>query len=183
MAIALLAAGTSAGAALAQSQSPPPPQQQPPAQPNPDAAKDAPDKSKDGKDNAAQHKVFTNEDLSSLEKDDISVVGGKKSDGKPARGDTTKTGKQGEAYWHARAQKLRNQIADVDRQIAQLTGPAPTNGSGTSNSTAPPPQGGYMNARGARLQNLQNKKAGLQKQMDQLEEEARKAAVPPGWLR
>jgi hypothetical protein len=181
MVIALLCAGAWTDATAAQSQALP--QSQPQSQQNPDAAKDANDKSKNDRKSSAPRKVYTNDDLTGLEKDGVSVVGGKQSDGKTAKCDTTKAGKQNEAYWRGRAQNLRNQMAEVDRQIAQLTGTTQTNGSDTGNATTPPQGVFYVGGRGARLQNLQNRKAALQKQMDQLVEEARKASVPPGWLR
>jgi len=116
--------------------------------------------------------------------DDVTVGRNSAAQRKPAGTGATKSEPHDQAYWHNRAENLRNQIADVDRQIAQIT-------AGTKDST--PPDGSrnpitssnpiYLNGQGARLRNLRARKAALEKQMDDLLEEARKANVPPGWLR
>jgi len=183
--IALLASLVWTGTALAQS-APPPAQSTPPPQQQPaDTPADAAAKSKDATANAPPKKVYTNDDLHSMHRADVSVVGPGKAQ-KPAN---DSTGPKNEQYWHNRAQKLRDQIAEVDRQIAEFTHEEQT-AAGTSGSSAPatpPPPGAYtVGARSrssAQLDRLQNKKASLESQMDQLQDEARRANVPPGWLR
>jgi len=113
------------------------------------------------------------------------VVGNNRSAAKTTPATNEKKDQQ---YWHNRAQKLREQIAEVDRQIAEFTRSEQTaaNGSGGTSSTPPPPGSYTLGARSratAQLQRLQDKKASLNHQMEQLEDEARRADVPAGWLR
>ena len=134
-------------------------------------------------------KVYTNDDLGGGRRGDVSVVGNSKAAGKAGKSTAANNEPKNEQYWRGRAQKLRSQMAEVDRQIAQMTPANQTSGSATTGSTSssPAPLSAYSNASHARagvpLERLQNRKAELQAQMDQLEEEARKAGVPPGWLR
>jgi hypothetical protein len=188
--IALLAGLAWTGAALAQS-APPPAQSTPPTQSTTqqqpaDTPADAAARSKDATADAPPKKVYTNDDLHSMHRADVSVVGPGKAQ-KPAKDSSTEP--KNEPYWHNRAQKLRDQIAEVDRQIADFTRQEQT-AAGTSGSSAPatpPPPGAYtVGARSrssAQLERLQNRKAALETQMDQLQDEARRANVPPGWLR
>ena len=183
--IALLAGLALAPASLAQSQTPAP--QQP--QQNPDSPADAAAKSKDAKSTAVPKKVYTNDDLSGMQSGNLSVVGNSKADGKAGKSTAADNEPKNEQYWRERAQKLRNQLAEVDRQIAQVTAANQPNGSGASgsNAAAPAPLSAYSNSSHARagtqLRKLQDRRAELQAQMDQLEEQARRAGVPPGWLR
>ena len=163
---------------------------QAPAQQTPDSSTpDASAKPKDGAAGApgngapatsAKH-VYTNDDLRTMGRSDVSVVGKTEKPGKA----TTSNEPKNEAYWHNRAQKLRDQIADVDRQIAEFNRQEPA--AGGSSSTPPPPPGAYTvgahSRTTAQLERLQNRKAALEQQMEQLQDEARKAGVPPGWLR
>ena len=169
----LLAALVCAPAASAQTSS----SQQQPA----DTSTASSSASKDTAANSTPKKVYTNDDLRGMERADVSVVG---KGEKPAKTAPTANEKKDQAYWHNRAQKLRDQIADVDRQIAQFNHQEQA---ATGSSSAPPPPGAYtLGARSrasAQLERLQNKRAALLQQMDQLEEEARRADVPAGWLR
>jgi hypothetical protein len=169
----------------AQSQDPPAQQ----SQQNPDSPADAAAKSKDAKSNPPPKKVYTNDDLGTAPKGELSVVGNSKPKGKTTQTAAANNEPKNEQYWRGQAQSLRNQLAEVDRQIAQLTAANQTNGGGTtgSNSSTPAPLSAYTNAAHARagtqLQKLEDRKAELQEKMDQLEERARRAGVPPGWLR
>jgi hypothetical protein len=169
----------------AQSQNPP--AQQP--QQNPDSQTDATAKSKDAPSSPAPKKVYTNDDLVSAPRGGLSVVGNGKADGKAGKSTAANNEPKNEQYWRGQAQRIRAQIAEVDRQIAQLKAANQTNGSGSSGSNppAPPPLSAYSNSAhvhaGSQLQKLQDRKAQLQAEMDELEEQARKANVPPGWLR
>ena len=136
----------------------------------------------------AEKKVYTNDDLRAMRGNDVSVVGAKKQTA-PAT-PKGKTQPQNEQYWRNRAQNLHRQMAEVDRQIAELESTNPRQGNATnSTNTAFAPTGGYYgNSRaGMQYQNqmkrLQTRKAQIQAQIDQLEEDARRANVPPGWLR
>ena len=174
-----LAGTVLAGTALAQSQPAAGAQNQPAGQQGSSSSTDTP----------PPKKVYTNDDLHALRRsDDVSVVGKSNQTARP--GQTTASGPKNEQYWRNRAQKLRSEIADVDRQIAELAAANQRQGSATNgtNTTAAPTGAYYGNSRaGMQYQNqmrrLQNRKAQLEEQMDQLEEEARRANVPAGWLR
>jgi len=185
--IALFAGLAAASVSRAQSQTAPPPQSQ--SQENTDSPADAAAKAKDAKSSPAAKKVYTNDDLGGPPKGGLSVVGNSRADGKAGKSTAANNEPKNEQYWRGRAQSLRNQMAEVDRQIAQEKAANQPNGSGTTGSNPPPaaPLSAYTNSAhahaGTQLQRLQERKVQLQAQMDQLEEEARKASVPPGWLR
>ena len=173
-----------AGTGLAQSQPANAPQDQTAAQQNSNTGSSAAD-------SPATKKVYTNDDLRAMRSGDVSVVGNSKSGSKARQ--TSATGPKNEQYWRSRSQKLRNQMAEVDRQIAQIeaANEKAHNAVGSSNGTNPPPPSAYTvgaHARGAsgyttQLDRLKAHKAQIQAEIDQMEEEARRAEVPPGWLR
>ena len=89
-----------------------------------------------------------------------------------------------EAYWRGRAQKLRDEMRLLDAEIKPLKEQIEkTGGAGYD------PQSGlndnliYIVDLNAKLQRLEKRREELQNQMGALLEEARKAGVPPGWLR
>ena len=179
--VVLLAATTMAGGVWAQAQQGQNSQAQPaPAATSSSTAQPA----KDAQNGAASKKVYTNEDLKATPGGDASGTGNAKTQKLPATGSRTKYDHRDQAYWHSRAQKLRSQIDDVDRQIAQIKASVPQNsttaGGGTAATGTTPI---YYGGQYARLKSLEARKATLDKQMEDLEEEARKAEVPPGWLR
>ena len=185
LALALFAA-PSPRMANAQSQNPPADQQ---AQPTADSPADAARKAKADKPKAK--KVFTDDDLSSLKSGGLSVVGEKdsgsssadagKSGAKPA---AAAAGKKDEAYWRERAQRIRDQMNAVDQQIAALKDEVKKGGNaGFDAQTGRNQNVVFFEDRSAKLRNLEKKRDDLQKQMDALEEEARRADVPIGWLR
>jgi cytoskeletal protein RodZ len=137
--------------------------------------------------------VYTNDDLSGIG-GGISVVGNGSSGSDSAVNGHLSTGPQGdgpasssdknEAYWRGRARAIRDQIAAVDQQIDKVkqeiakSGPAafdPTTGL-TQNVI-------IVHDRNADLQHLQDRKQNLEKQMDELTDEGRKAGADPGWFR
>lgn len=138
-------------------------------------------------------RVFTNDDLSGLG-GGISVVGSGPSDrgsagngdssaSSQARGGASATG-NAEASWRARARAIKDQIAAVDQQIDKVkqeiakSGPAsfdPTTGL-TQNVIV-------LHDRNAELQRYQDQKQRLEKQLDDLTDEGRKAGADPGWFR
>lgn len=140
----------------------------------------SPDKPKDTQTQpqASPKKTYTNDDLAS------GTPPGRATPQKPSTNNGTKKDLRDEAWWHNRAQNLRNQTADVDRQIAQIKDNphnSPTAGGGQDTVTGSNPI--YYGGQYGRLKNLQARKATLEKQMEDLEEEARRAGVPSGWLR
>jgi len=151
------------------------------SQPAPGAPADTSTKPKDPAASSTPKKVFTNDDLSGMQRGDVSVVGNNRGTGRsgPAAGGT-----KNQQYWHNRAQRIRDQMAEVDRQMELLTKPDPNTGASLPSSSTPPPGAHSTASRPtAQLQRLQSRKAQLQQEMDQLEDEARRAGVPPGWLR
>jgi hypothetical protein len=185
--IALLASLAFAPVSLAQPQTTPAPPQPPPQQ-NQDSVAEAAAKAKAAKSTPTGKRVYTDEDLKGKQ-GGISVAGDKKGDSRAANSNAAGNPSKNEQYWRSRAQQLRNQMAEVDRQIAELAPTNQTNASGrsASGSSTPPPPSAYTVGAHARadvpMQRLQGRKAQIQAQMDQLEDEARRAGVPPGWLR
>jgi len=189
----ILATTIFALAALAQpqAQSQNPPQDQPQSQPAADSVADAARKAKADKPKTTPKKVYTEDDMRSLKGGGLSVVGEKdsgsaadsgKPDASPA-GAGTKTDKD-EAYWRGRAQKIRDQMAAVDQEIDKVQDEIKKGGAaGFDAQTGRNQNVVFFEDRNAQLKNLQKKKEDLQKQMDALEDEARQADVPVGWLR
>jgi hypothetical protein len=170
-----------------QSQNPPPQLQQPGG----DSVADASRKAKTDKPKTTPKKVYTDEDIPSLKAGGLSVVGDKnagtaadsgKPDAKPA-GDATKGGKD-EAYWRGRAQRIRDQLSTLDQQISQLKDEIKKGGgAGFDMQTGRDKNVAYIEDRNSRLKSLEKKRDDVQKQMEALEDEARQAGVPAGWLR
>jgi hypothetical protein len=158
-------------------------QSTPPAQSQDSSTSPAADKPKDGQANSGAKKVYTNDDLKTMHGDSLSVVGTTGSQKKPATSNNTKNEQREQAYWHNRAQKLRSQIAEVDAQIAQITHDNSQTDSGGGAGATAGSNPIYFGGQGVRLNNLRGRKASIEKQLDDLAEEARKAGVPPGWLR
>jgi hypothetical protein len=185
-----------AGQAQQQSQAPPPPakpEAQSQAKPvsKEESVAEAARKAKAEKTKAKPKKVYTEEDLSGLQGKGISVVGQesaadtKEEKGEGAEPESPGAGKpaKDEAYWRGRAAKLRDQIAAVDREIEKVKKEIEKSGSGGFDpSTGLRQNVIYVEDRNARLKQLEKKKDDLVKQMDALQEEARKAGVDPGWL-
>lgn len=197
-ALAAFAAGLAAIAPAVRSQTQPqqqnPPQQQPAqqTQQDTDSVADAARKAKADKPATPAKKVYNTEDLaSSSGSGGVSTVGDTNAakDDASAPADKSAGAKGGEpvkdeAYWRGRAQTLREQMAQVDAQIAQLQDEMKKGGnagfnvqSGVASNTI------YFEDRDTKLKKLEEKKAQIQKQMDDLEEEARKADVPASWVR
>ena len=183
-----------------QQQSPPPkpqtqsqPQTQTPAQASPDEKTDsvaeAARKAKAKKAAAAQGKVFTEEDLAG-KKGGVSVVGNER---KPRRTATANPDgdyePNGEDYWRSRSQPILDAIAGTDQQIEQLKEDIKKYGNGGfdvqsgRNTTGKDLDVVYLHDRSAQIEQLQKHKAALQKQLEDLEEEGRKAGAPSAWFR
>jgi len=185
--ICFFAGAVMAASAQAQSQAA---SGQPSPQSSDSSSSSADNKPKDSTNTAPAKKVYTNDDLRSMHGDNLSVVGNSpQQQKKPATNNgannSAKIDERQQAQWHNRAQRLRDQLAEVDRQIAQLNAnlPANTSSLSTSSGSSQSAAGSLYGPAAARLQNLQNRKATIEQQIEQLEEEARKAGIPPGWLR
>jgi hypothetical protein len=131
-------------------------------------------------------KVYTEEDLSRLPKDGISIVGQETSsepssspvgkvEAKPASGDTRHPAVPDDKYWRSRAHALQDKMNALDQKIAIVR-----------ENIADAAGRGYhihTDSLDLSLADLLNQKEELQKQIAELAEEARKAGADPGWLR
>jgi hypothetical protein len=206
--MALVALGLSAtvpGQARGQSQDQPQPaansQNQNQAQdpPQDDSVTAAAKKAKAKKDKPAAKKVYSEDDIARLPGPGVSVIGQQpaapsekekaRSGGGKADADTgEKEEVKDEAYWRKRARKILDQMDALDDQIQQARDDAkktkPTQAPSSDGST-----GDQQNAevqvddRKSRLQDLERQKAELQKQLDSLQEEGRRAGAPSSWFR
>jgi hypothetical protein len=162
-----------------------------PEQKKSEAGGDAMKKSEKGK--AKPKKVYTEEDLSGMRGNDVSIVGdekpaggaagAKKADGKTQTGVPPMSG-QDEAYWRGKARVLLDQIAATEQQIAKLKGDIKKYGAGGFDvTTGMKNRVAYLEDRNGQVKELERKGADLEKKVDQLQEEGRKAGAPPAWFR
>jgi chromosome segregation ATPase len=205
---ALLALAWPAAASLAQSPAPSqqPSQQSPPAgqsqsQPQTqtqsqsstppeqkqDSVAEAARKAKAKKAAAAQGKVFTEDDLSGMKKGGVSVVGNenvKRPRRAPASDGDGDYAPNSEEYWRSRSQPLLDEMAAIDQQIAQIKEDIKKYGPGGIDvTTGFKDNVTYIEDRNGQIQELQEKKAKMQKQLDDLAEEGPKAGAQPAWFR
>jgi hypothetical protein len=177
-----------AGQSAPQDQSPPQtqPQTQTPTQDKQDAVAEAARKAKEKKAAAAKRKVFTEDDLSGMT-GGVSVVGTentKRPSGTSSRDGNAGDAPNGEKYWRGKAQPILQRMADIDQQVAQLKEDIKKYGIGGIDVTTGMKDGiAYVEDRNGQIQKLQKKKANLQKELEELEEEGRKAGAQPAWFR
>ncbi len=152
-----------------------------------DSVAEAARKAKAKKAASAQGKVFTEDDLSGMKKDGVSVVGteSKKHPGPtPAQNGDGEDAPNGEKYWRGKAQPILEEMADIDKETAQIKEDLKKYGiGGVDVSTGMKDGVAYVEDRNAQIQELQKKKASLQKKLEDLEEEGRKAGAQPAWFR
>jgi hypothetical protein len=157
--------------------------------PKADSLADAARKAKAKKGASATGKVFTEDDLSSLPGNSVSVVGQKAAGAGSSKAsnvdaDDAAGSGNGEAYWRGRASELLQQIAAVDQQIAQVQEEIKKYGNGGFDpATGLSRNVIYVEDRQTKLKRLDKRKEDLQQQMQTLEEQGRKAGAPPGWFR
>lgn len=158
----------------------------PPA-PKPESLAEAARKAKEKKASAAKGKVYTEDDISGLKGPGVSVVGdpAKKS---PRRGQPGSTdgypGGYNEQYWRGRAQQILDEIAQTDEAIAEKKEEIKKLGSGGFDVTTGFNQNvAYINDRNGQLKQLEQHKVDLQKRLDELADEGRKAGAPASWFR
>lgn len=137
-------------------------------------------------------RVYTEDDLAGI-KGGVSVVGHPNATSSQASlapqtseppagsGDSEK---KDEKYWRDRAAQLHAQMDSLDQQIKDLHTDIQKNG-----ATGFDPQKGlkdnviYVDDKNARLQQMQKKRADLDRKLDDLQEEGRKAGIPSSWVR
>jgi len=198
------AAGQSQTPPLAKTQTQSASQSQPPAQPQPatqsssdaapaeDSLAEASRKAKAKKEKPARGKVLTDDDLSGIRGNGVSVVGdgssggstSKSADGSPALGQVSETGAHDEQYWRGKSRELLDQIAATDQEIAKTQEEIKKYGNvGFDPSTGLKKNVIYVDDRQTKVKKLEERKQDLQKQLEQLEDEGRKEGAPPAWFR
>ena len=160
--------------------------QQTPAPEKQDSVGEAARKAKEKK-AASSRKVFTEDDISGMKKEGVSVVGTenqKRPKNTPASKENGEDPPNSEKYWRGEAQPILEKIADIDKEIAPIKEDLKKYGiggfdvaTGFRNNVA------YVEDRNAQIQELQKKKANLQKKLEDLQEEGRKAGAEPSWFR
>ncbi len=146
------------------------------------------------KEKAKPKKVYTEEDLAGMRGNGVSVVG----EDKPAGAGGSETSKanaktkagvvpmsgQDEEYWRGKARALLDRIAVTEQRIEAKKEEIKKQGSGGFDITTGMKDNiAYIHDRNAQLQELEKHKADLQKQLDQLQDEGRKAGAPASWFR
>jgi polyhydroxyalkanoate synthesis regulator phasin len=146
------------------------------------------------KEKAKPKKVYTEEDLAGMRGNGVSVVGDDKPAGAGGAGTNrtdgkTKTGVvpmsgQDEEYWRGKASALLSRIAATEQQIAKLQDDIKKYGSGGFDVTTGRKDNiAYINDRSGQVKELEKRKADLEKQLDELQDEGRKAGASPAWFR
>ena len=140
------------------------------------------------KDKPKAKKVFTEDDLSG-KSGGVSVVGDantaakSNAPGVKPSADASKSVRD-EEYWRGRASQIREQMAATDEAINNLKEEIKKNGAtGFDAQTGLKDNVIYVDDRNARLKQLEQRRQDLDKQMDLLEEEGRKAGAQPSWFR
>ena len=155
----------------------PTPQSQPPAPAAPQSAPaaagtSAPKDPSAGKDQAKEkkkpEKVWTEEEISAVG-GSISVVGDQRPSNNPSRATTSTTASDGRdaAYYRGRLAPLRQQIEDLDREIQEMKS---VKGTVRENVEA-------------QVQIRETRREKIQKQINEIEEDARRHGIEPGPLR
>lgn len=166
------------------------PAQAQPEQKKTDAAADAAKKPEKDKEKPKPKKVYTEEDMSSL-KGGVSVVGDstagasgtRQSTGNSKPGVVPMSG-QDEDYWRGKARAILDAISATDQEIAKTKDEIKKYGSDGFDATSGLKDNViYIDNRSSKLQQLEKRKADLEKKMDQLQEEGRKAGAESSWFR
>jgi hypothetical protein len=157
----------------------PPPQKE-------DSPAEAARKAKAKKPAAAKAKVYTEDDLSGMKGPGVSVVGEapRKNTRRGQPTDPDEDPANSEQYWRGRARQILDAIAQTDVQIGQKKDEIKKFGSGGFDVTTGMKDNiAYIHDRNAQLKELENRKADLQKQLDELQDEGRQAGAPASWFR
>jgi polyhydroxyalkanoate synthesis regulator phasin len=111
------------------------------------------------------------------------AAGTKKADGKTKTGVVPMSG-QDEVYWRGKAHELLDQITATEQQIAKLKDDIKKYGTGGFDvTTGMKSNVAYIEDRNGQVKDLEKRKADLEKKLDQLEEQGRKAGAEPAWFR
>ncbi len=152
-----------------------------------DSLAEAARKAKAKKPAAAKAKLYTEDDLSGLKGPGVSVVGEAPKKGARRARPTDPDGESepnSEQYWRARSRQILDAIAQTDERIAQKKDEIKKFGSGGFDVTTGMKDNiAYIHDRNAQLKELEKRKADLQKQLDDLQDEGRQAGAPASWFR
>lgn len=152
-----------------------------------DSLAEAARKAKAKKPAAAKAKLYTEDDLSGLKGPGVSVVGEAPKKGARRARPTDPDGESepnSEQYWRARSRQILDAIAQTDERIAQKKDEIKKFGSGGFDVTTGMKDNiAYIHDRNAQLKELEKRKADLQKQLDELQDEGRQAGAPASWFR
>ena len=158
------------------------------AEPAADVAK------KSEKEKTKPKKVYTEEDLSGMRGNGVSVVGdekpagaggasAKKADG-TAKVRVAAMSGQDEEYWRGKARPLLDEIAATEQQIAKTKDDIKKYGAGGFDVTTGMKNNiAYIEDRNSQVKDLEKRRADLEKKLDQLAEQGRKAGAEPAWFR
>ena len=139
-------------------------------------------------------KVYTEEDLSGMRGNGVSVVGdekpagaggvaAKKTDGTTKMRVAAMSG-QDEEYWRGKARPLLDEIAATEQQINKMKDDIKKYGAGGFDVTTGMKNNvAYIEDRNGQVKELEKRKAELEKKLDQLAEQGRKAGAEPAWFR
>ncbi len=97
----------------------------------------------------------------------------------PAEEAPQKPKEQTPEYWQERMKPLREEMARVDQQLQQLRSGQNQAASNAINVNTDAPGVDVRDT----IQRLEQRRADLQRQFEDLQTEARRAGVPPGWVR
>ncbi len=170
------------------------PQMQDQSGPAQESLADAARKAKAQKTNSATTKVYTEDKLSGLSGHGVSSVGSGSSGGASAGSGNSyansggnagaSSGKNDEQYWRGRAQAIRDQMAQLDQQIAGIQEEIKAKGAVTVDPMSGASAGViYIEDRNREIKQIEGQKAKLQDQLDSLAEDGRKAGADSGWFR
>lgn len=156
---------------------------------------DAARKAKAKKVQSSAPKVMTDDDLSSLGGRGVSVVGDGNSGARGTggaqnsavsgdAGNPAPAGTNDEKFWRGRARQIMDDIAATDQQIEKLKVEIAKSGpTGMDPSTGLTQNVIIIHDRNAQMQQLEDRKERLQKQLDDLADEGRKAGADSSWFR
>jgi uncharacterized protein HemX len=152
--------------------------------PQTDSLADAARKAREKKGKQDGPKVLTEDDMSKLSGHGVSVVGDADSGSSAAANSGSTPRDQQEAYWRSRAQALLSQMAAVDQRIDKVKEDIRKYGTGGFDPATGLTQNViYFQDRQAELDRLEKQRRDLDKQMDELQEEGRKAGASPSLFR
>ena len=160
-----------------------------------DSLADAARKAKAQKANSPTARVMTDDDVSRIGSAGVSVVGGGTTgarsfgaSGRPeapaAAGGSAASGSSDERYWRGRAREILDEFSATDQQIASLKAEIAKSGpTGVDPSTGLTQNVIIIHDRNAQVKHLEERKAILQRRLEDLTDEGRKAGADSSWFR